>query len=252
MGSVSTLDKSQNAKHRDLYISDQQMTVYKNRFTQARSFSRRLPVLDHSLKPWSCLFSSTFHFTGSVLLLNKTIITSLEPSVKPFWLKWCRLSDSNWPHPPYKSGALPNELNRHYWWRWQGSNLLHPACKAGALPNELHPRVFYLSPTGPVGRFSLLGWIAAANSAWIIMFLNWLRWSAVAPFIRATIRLVVLLNLNVLPGFIIYLLVNLAESQGVEPCDPFYLIYGLANRCITILPTLVILWKIFLSLTNST
>jgi hypothetical protein len=40
------LDKSQHAKHRDLYISDQQMTVYKNRFTQARSFSRRLPVLD--------------------------------------------------------------------------------------------------------------------------------------------------------------------------------------------------------------
>jgi hypothetical protein len=51
MGSVSTLDKSQNAKHRDLYISDQQMTVYKNRFTQARSFFRRLPVLDHSMKP---------------------------------------------------------------------------------------------------------------------------------------------------------------------------------------------------------
>ena len=72
------------------------------------------------------------------------------------------------------------------------------------------------------------------------MFLNWLRPSA-GPPIRAIIRFVVLLNLNVLPGFIIYLLVNLAESQGVEPCDPFYLIYGLANRCITILPTLEIL-----------
>ena len=31
---------------------------------------------------------------------------------------------------------------------------------------------------------------------------------------------------------------DMAESQGVEPCDPFYLIYGLANRCITVLPTL--------------
>ena len=86
MGSVSTLDKSQNAKHRDLYISDQQMTVYKNRFTQARSFSRRLPVLELSHEAITvCLFSSTFHFTGSVLLPNKTIITSLDPGVKPFW-----------------------------------------------------------------------------------------------------------------------------------------------------------------------
>lgn len=31
---------------------------------------------------------------------------------------------------------------------------------------------------------------------------------------------------------------NLAESQGIEPCDRFYAIYGLANRCITVLPTL--------------
>ena len=76
MGSISTLDKSQNAKHRDLYISDQQMTVYKNRFTQARSFFRRLPVLELSHEAITVrLSSSTFHFTGSVLLPNKTIIT---------------------------------------------------------------------------------------------------------------------------------------------------------------------------------
>ena len=31
---------------------------------------------------------------------------------------------------------------------------------------------------------------------------------------------------------------NLAERQGVEPCEPFYLSYGLANRCLTIRPTL--------------
>jgi hypothetical protein len=50
-------DKSQNAKHRDLYISDQQMTVYKNRFTQARSFSRRLPNnWIHSMKLRSLSF----------------------------------------------------------------------------------------------------------------------------------------------------------------------------------------------------
>ena len=35
-----------------------------------------------------------------------------------------------------------------------------------------------------------------------------------------------------------YTTLIMAESQGVEPCDPFYLIYGLANRCITVLPTL--------------
>ena len=58
------------------------------------------------------------------------------------------------------------------------------------------------------------------------------------PFIRATIRFVVLLNLNVLPGFIIYLLVKLAESLGVEPSDPITRAYGLAIRCITVLPAL--------------
>ena len=31
---------------------------------------------------------------------------------------------------------------------------------------------------------------------------------------------------------------ELAESQGVEPCDHITMIYGLAIRCITILPTL--------------
>ena len=30
----------------------------------------------------------------------------------------------------------------------------------------------------------------------------------------------------------------MAERQGVEPCEPFYLSYGLANRCLTIRPTL--------------
>ena len=30
----------------------------------------------------------------------------------------------------------------------------------------------------------------------------------------------------------------LAESQGVEPCDRITTVYGLAIRCITILPTL--------------
>ena len=89
-------DKSQNAKHRDLYISDQQMTVYKNRFTQARSFSRRLPVLELSHEAITvCLFSSTSHITGPVLLPNKTIITLFCAVVNTFWLNWCRLSDSN-------------------------------------------------------------------------------------------------------------------------------------------------------------
>ncbi len=31
---------------------------------------------------------------------------------------------------------------------------------------------------------------------------------------------------------------NLAESQGVEPCERITTLYGLAIRCITILPTL--------------
>ena len=29
-----------------------------------------------------------------------------------------------------------------------------------------------------------------------------------------------------------------AESQGIEPCDPITRVYGLAIRCITILPAL--------------
>jgi hypothetical protein len=32
-----------------------------------------------------CLSSSTFHFTGSVLLLNKTIITFFANTVNNFW-----------------------------------------------------------------------------------------------------------------------------------------------------------------------
>ena len=32
----------------------------------------------------------------------------------------------------------------------------------------------------------------------------------------------------------------MAESQGVEPCDDITTVYGLAIRCITILPALVI------------
>ena len=34
----------------------------------------------------------------------------------------------------------------------------------------------------------------------------------------------------------------LAESQGVEPCDRITTVYGLAIRCITILPTLDV-WR---------
>ena len=36
----------------------------------------------------------------------------------------------------------------------------------------------------------------------------------------------------------LYPAIILAESVGIEPTDPFYVVYGLANRCLTIRPTL--------------
>ena len=36
----------------------------------------------------------------------------------------------------------------------------------------------------------------------------------------------------------LYPAIILAEGVGIEPTEPFYLFYGLANRCLTIRPTL--------------
>ena len=42
----------------------------------------------------------------------------------------------------------------------------------------------------------------------------------------------------------------MAESQGVEPCDDITTVYGLAIRCITILPALELVEAVRFELTD--
>ena len=61
--------------------------------------------------PGDSIMSSDGH---SIEYLALSMVTALPPFITCTGSRvfWCRLSESNWPHPPYKSGALPNELNR--------------------------------------------------------------------------------------------------------------------------------------------
>ena len=64
------------------------------------------------LKP-VCLSSSTFYFTGSVLLPNKTIITLFCVCVKTFWYYWLRFLDSNQASRINSPPPSPRLLNRN-------------------------------------------------------------------------------------------------------------------------------------------
>ena len=101
------------------------MTVYKNRITQARTFSRRLPVLELSHEAITVrLFSSTLHFAGCVLLHNKTIIALFDSVVNALWLYWCPYTESNCKLRITKPSLYHLTIRAilKIWWTVPGSN----------------------------------------------------------------------------------------------------------------------------------